>query len=179
MVINHLEAHVKLEKLAKNTDTFQFALSPEGFLLVSKGNIVEVSDFKLFHNGKYYHRSGFKFRTNFGNHKKGMFLCSFGKEKFVANFGEENFEYASSKKKLSPEFSLIMFLRFTERIVLLIADGNFSNTAHLVTLNDTSNNEAFARSLMRVLVGSRSETAVEMLYLNAEENENVEKTEEN
>lgn len=179
MIINHLEAHVKLEKLAKHADTFQFGLSPEGFLLVSNGNVVEVSNFMLFHNGKYYHRRGFEFHTNFVNHKKGRFLCSFGKEKFISSFGEEDFEYSSAKKKLSAEFSLIMCLRFSERIVLLIADGNFSNTAHLVTLNDTPSNEAFARSLMRILVGSRSETALKMLQLTTEADKDVEKTEEN
>lgn len=179
MLINHLEAHVKLEKLAKHADTFQFGLSPEGFLLVSNGNVVEVSNFMLFHNGKYYRRRGFEFYTNFVNHKKGQFLCSFGKEKFIAGFGEEDFEYVSSKRMLSPEFSLVMCLRFSERIVLLIADGNFSNAAHLVTLNDTPSNEAFARSLMRILVGSRSETALEMLQLTTEAEEDAEKKKEN
>ena len=68
-------------------------------------------------------------------------------------------------------------LRFAERIVFLVADGNFSNAVSLITLSDNSNNEVFVRALMRILVRSRCETAAEMLQLNMEEDEDVEKAE--
>ena len=104
MIINNLEANTKLEKLAKSAETLQFGLSPEGFLLVNKGKVVEVCDFKLFYGGKFYRRSGFEFATNGALNKQGEFICSFGKDKFIANCGEEGFEYSSSKKKFRPEF---------------------------------------------------------------------------
>lgn len=171
MLINNTEAQAKLEKLAKNTDTFQFALSPEGFLLVSKGNVVEVADFKLFHNGKYYRRNGFKFQTNMLLNKKGLFLCSFGKEKFVANCGEAGFEYASGKKALDPDFCTVVQMRFSERIILLIADGIFANKAIMVTLADNHDNELFAASFIRMLVGSRNEDAAYALLSGDEEDD--------
>ena len=89
MKINNLEAQPKLEKLAKNSSTLQFGLSPEGFLLVNCGNVVDVCDFKLFHGGKYFRRNGFNFSTNMQIPKSGLFLCSLGNGKSVAQCAED------------------------------------------------------------------------------------------
>lgn len=174
MKINNLEAQPKLEKLAKNSSTLQFGLSPEGFLLVNCGNVVDVCDFKLFHGGKYFRRNGFNFSTNMQIPKTGMFLCSLGNGKFVAQCADDQFEYASKKKALSDEFCTVIQMRSAERIILLIADGNFANEACLVVLTDNSGNENFANAIVRKLVGARDENAAYMLRVEPEEDTNVE-----
>lgn len=164
MVLSKNDMQNKLEKMARSAETFQFGLSPEGFLLVSRGKVVEVCDFKLFHGGKYYRRNGFKFSTNMQVEKNGMVLCSLGNGKFVAGCAENQFEYASAKKPLSTEFCMVLQMRFAGRIVLLIADGDFSNEACMVTLTDNHNNELFATAIVRKLVGLRDDHAAQMLY---------------
>lgn len=174
MKISNTEAQPKLEKLAKNSSTLQFGLSPEGFLLVNCGNVVDVCDFKLFHGGKYYRRNGFKFSTDMQIPKNGMFLCSLGGGKFIAHCAEDQFEYASKKKPLSDEFCTVILMRFVERIILLIADGGFANEACLVTLTDNPSNEMFAAAIVRKLVGARNENAAYMMRVEQEVDENVE-----
>ena len=174
MIINNTEAQSKLEKLAKNPSTLQFGLSPEGFLLVNSGNVVDICDFKLFHGGKYYRRNGFRFSTNMQVPKTGMFLCSLGNGKFVAQCAEDQFEYASKKKALSDEFCTVILMRSAERLILLIADGNFANEPCLVVLADNPGNETFAKAIVHKLVGARNEDAAFMLRVEPEEDANVE-----
>lgn len=174
MKINQQEAQPKLEKLAKNPSTLQFGLSPEGFLLVNCGNVMDIFDFKLFHGGKYYRRNGFQFSTTMQIPKSGMFLCSLGSGKFVAQCADDQFEYASKKKALSDEFCTVILMRSAERLVLLIADGNFANEACLVVLADNPGNETFANAIVRKLVGTRNEDAAYKLHVEPEEDTNVE-----
>lgn len=173
MKINQQEAQPKLEKLAKSASTLQFGLSPEGFLLVNSGNVIDVCDFRLFHGGQYYRRNGFKFSTDMQVPKTGMFLCSLGNGKFIAPCAEDQFEYASKKKPLSDEFCTVILMRFAERIVLLIADGGFANEACLVTLMDNPSNEMFATAIVRKLVGARDENAAYMMRVEQEVDEDV------
>ena len=174
MIINNTEAQPKLEKMARNPSTLQFGLSPEGFLLINSGNVVDVCDFRLFHSGKYYRRNGFQFSTNMQIPKSGLFLCSLGNGKFVAQCAEDQFEYASKKKPVSDEFCMVILMRSAERIILLIADGNFANEACLVVLADSPGNETFAKAIVHKLVGARDADAAYMLRVEPEEAANVE-----
>ena len=174
MQLDDHDVQLKMEKLSRSTETLQFALSPEGFLLVNNGKVIEVCDFSLFCNGQYCRRNGFECNSNFQIPKNGMYLCSFGDRKFIARSTESWYEYASSKKVLSPEFCLVLQMRFSGRIVLLLADGDFSSEAHLITLSDNSSNELFSSALARKLIGAHNQDTAQIMYSKQEENTHVE-----
>ena len=136
MKISTTEAYAKLEKLANNQQTFQFALSPKGSLLINHVKSFEILDFMLYWNGNYFKRDLLEVTANFELSENGAFLCSYGKHKFVAARPDGSYEYATAKKQLAEDFSLVMYIRFDERIVLLVADGKFAKEASLVTLSD-------------------------------------------
>lgn len=163
MILTSTGVQAKLDKFAANPSTFQFALSPSGFLLIDRGKVFEVADFKLFFGSSFYHRNGFSFNTNMTIPDKGLYLCSFCNGKLIARCQDDRFEFASSKKPLSEDFSLVISLRFGGKTVLLLADGKFANEAFLITLADTPSNDAFASAMVKNLVGARNQTAANAL----------------
>lgn len=169
MTMTKLEAQAKLDKLAANPDTFQFALSPGGFLLIKHTKVFEVADFMLYYDGNYYRRNGFDFSTDITLTDNGLFLCSYCKGKLIAKTQGENFEFATWKKPLTEDFSLVISMRFGGKIVLFIADGKFAGEAFFVTLTDTPSNGAFAAAMVRSLVGVHNPKAASML-LSEEDN---------
>jgi len=170
MVLSSAEAQAKLDKFATNSSTFQFALSPSGFLLVSRGKVFEVADFKLYFHGSYYRRDGFTFHTNMTIPDNGLYLCSSCNGKLIAKCQEDTFEFSSAKKALSEDFSLILSMRLGGRIVLLIADGKFDAEAFFITLADTPSNDSFASAMVRNLVGAHNQTAADALLLEEDDN---------
>lgn len=168
MKINKNEAKERLDKFAANPGTYLFGLSPKGFLLVNHSKTFEVVDFKLFYDGKYFLRNGFDFSTNMTLPDAGMYLCSICNSKFIAKDNEEKFEFATLKKPLTEDFSLLLSMRFGGKIVVFIADGKFSKEFFLITLADTPSNEAFADALMGSLVNARN-PEVAVLLINKEE----------
>lgn len=164
MNISVSDANAKLDKLSRDPTTLLFALSPEGFLLVKKGKNIEVSNYCLLLNGHYCRRNGLTIDTDMTLNAHGTFLCCYGKEKFIAPISTEGFEYATTKKPLSPDFSLALSMRFAERIILLIADGQFAKQAFLITSTDTPSNELFASSIIKKLAASRNPAIVEKLF---------------
>ena len=170
MVLSSIEAQAKLDKFAANSSTYQFALSPSGFLLINRGKVFEVADFKLFFGGKFYRRNGFTFSTNMTIPDKGLYLCSFCNGKLIAKCPEDSFEFASPKKPLSEDFSLMISMRFGGKIVLFLADGKFDNEAFFITLADTPGNNTFASAMVRNLVGAHNQTAADALLYEEDDN---------
>ena len=175
MIYKNEEIQPKLDKLSHGTNAFQFALSPSGFLLVSKGKVFEVGDFRLFMNGKYYRRTGFNYMTNLDIRDQGMVLCGLSNGKFYADRRDGNVEFASNKNPLSDDFCMVLVMRFGNKTVILIADGQFANEALMITLSDTPTNDAFANALLRKLVGTRSQDIADVLI--GEENDSYGKKE--
>ena len=163
MVFSATDAQVKLEKLTTNPDAFQFALSPSGFLLINHGRVFDVADFKLYFGDGYYRRNGFTFRTNMTVSESGQYLCSFCNGKLIAKRQDDSFEFASPKKPLSEDFSLIFSMRFGGKIVLFLADGKFAKESFFITLADTPSNDAFTSAMVRNLVGARNQIAADAL----------------
>lgn len=163
MILSSTEAQARLDKFATNSSTFQFALSPSGFLLINHGKVFEVADYKLFFGGKFYRRNGFTFSTDMTIPDTGFYLCSLCNRKLIAKRQEDGFEFASSKKPLSEDFSLIISMRFGGKIVLFIADGKFASEAFFITLTDTPSNDSFASAMVRNLVGARNQIAANAL----------------
>lgn len=172
MKINATEAYAKLEKLANNQQTFQFALSPKGSLLINHVRSFEILDFKLYWNGKYFKRDLLEVTSNFELPENGLFLCSYGKRKFVAARPDGSHEYSTAKKQLAEDFSLIMYIRFDERIVLLVADGKFAKEASLVTLSDTPSNKGFASAVLYNVISARDKVAADTLLQEKDEEAN-------
>lgn len=170
MKINSNEAKERLGKFAANPGTYQFGLSPKGFLLVNHGKTFEVADFKLYYGGGYFRRNGFEFCTNMTLPDAGMYLCSICNTKFISKDSEERFEFATLKKPLTDEFFLVLSMRFGGKIVLFIADGKFSKEVFLITLADISSNEAFSDALISNLVNVHNPEAAAMLINKEESN---------
>ena len=163
MKITTTEAYAKLDKLAKHPQTFQFALSPKGSLMISHVRDFEILDFWLYWDGSYYKRDLLEVTSNFTVPETGQFLCAFGKQKFVATRRDGTHEFATAKKQLSDDFSMILYIRFNESIVLLVADGKFAKEATLVTLSDTPSNRVFAAAVLYNAIGLRDKTAADLL----------------
>lgn len=163
MKITSTEAYAKLEKLANTAQTFQFALSPKGSLMISHVKNFELLDFWLFWDGSYYKRDLLEVTSNFILPETGQFLCAYGKRKFVAARRDGTYEFATAKKQLSEDFSLVLSMRFNECIVLLIADGKFAKEASLVTLSDTPSNRVFATAVLHNLLSLRDKAAADTL----------------
>ena len=174
MKITTTEAYAKLEKLAQSPQTFQFALSPKGSLLISHVKNFEILDFWLYWDGSYYKRDLLEVTSNFTVPETGQFLCAFGKQKFVATRRDGTHEFATAKKQLSEDFSLVMCIRFNESIVLLVADGKFAKEATLVTLSDTPSNRVFAAAVLYNAIGLRDKTAADLLLQEEAEEEHNE-----
>ena len=173
MIISATDANTKMDKLSRDPGALFFALSPEGFLLIKKGNNIEVCDFCLILNGQYCRRNGLSIDTDMTLNTQGTVLCCHGKGKFIAPC-TDGYEYASSKKPLSQDYCLLLSMRFAERIILLIADGYFGKEAFLVTLTDSSSNEHFASSLIKKLTEERYPTIIENLIYSEEVHSNGE-----
>ena len=169
MKITTTEAYTKLEKLANHPQTFQFAVSPKGSLLISHVKNFEILDFWLYWDGSYYKRDLLEVTSNFTVPETGQFLCAFGNQKFVATRRDGTHEFATAKKQLSEDFSLVMYIRFNESIVLLVADGKFAKEATLVTLSDTPSNRVFAAAVLYNAIGLRDKTAADLLLQNEDE----------
>ena len=172
MTLNKNEAQAKLEKLANHPQTFQFALSPKGTLMISHVRNFEVLDFKLFWNGSYFKRDLLEVTSNLTLPENGQFLCCYGKQKFVGSRLDGSYEFASTKKQLAEDFSMMLYIRFTENIVLLLADGKFAKEATLVTLSDSPSNRVFASAVLYNAISLRDKTAADLLL--QEENEDEE-----
>lgn len=172
MKISTTEAYAKLEKLANNQQTFQFALSPKGSLLINHVKSFEILDFMLYWNGNYFKRDLLEVTANFELSENGAFLCSYGKHKFVAARPDGSYEYATAKKQLAEDFSLVMYIRFDERIVLLVADGKFAKEASLVTLSDTPSNKVFAAAVLYNAISARDKVAADTLLQEKDEEAN-------
>ena len=173
MKITTTEAYAKLEKLAQSPQTFQFALSPKGSLMISHAKNFEILDFWLYWDGAYYKRDLLEVTSNFALPETGQFLCAFGKQKFVATRRDGTHEFATAKKPLSDDFSMILYIRFNESIVLLIADGKFAKEASLVTLSDTPSNRVFSSAVLYNAMSLRDKAiADELLQDEGEEDKN-------
>lgn len=175
MIINVSDADVKLNKLTKNTTALRFALSSDGSLFIQNEKNISILDFSLFHNGDYCRRCGLETDSSFGFlTSKGRFLCCISSNKFIAPRSDSMFEYSSASKALSEDFSLLLLVRFAERIMLLIADGNFSSEAYLITLADTPSNEAFGQALIKNLAKARNPLHAAKLFQENEEEDDHE-----
>lgn len=155
MIIPSFEAKSKLDKLSHDPATLLFALSPGGFLLLKKEKNFEIFDFCLVLNGQYCRRNGLDIESDFSLNTPGAFLCGYNKGKFVAPNDSDGYEYASGKKPLSQDYSMILWMRFSQRIILLVADGTFASKACLITLADTPSNELFVTSVLKQLTSQR------------------------
>lgn len=171
MIISAEEGQKKLDRHCYEAGTFQFGLSPKGFLLVSKGEVSEVADFKLYSGGKYFRRNGFRFSRSMDVPDNGMYLCSYYDGKFIAKRSDDTYEFASSKKALSEDFSFLLLMRFNDKIVFLLADGRFAPKALIVTLTDTPSNHMFALALLHNLVSVRDQGAADMLVREEEQDD--------
>lgn len=163
MKITTTEAYSKLEKLTNYPQTFQFALSPKGSLMIGHGKNFEILDFKLFWDGAYFKRNLLEVTSNFELPENGEFLCCYGKRKFVATRRDGSHEYSTAKKQLTEDFSMIMHIRFNESIVLLIADGKFAKEALLVTLSDTPSNREFTSAVLYKAISTRDKAVADIL----------------
>ena len=169
MIIPSFEAKSKLDKLSHDPATLLFALSPGGFLLLKKEKNFEIFDFCLVLNGQYCRRNGLDIESDFSLNTPGAFLCGYNKGKFIAPNGSEGYEYASGKKPLSQDYSMILWMRFTQRIILLIADGSFAEKACMITLADTPGNEFFVTAIYKKLTESRFPELGKKLFKENEE----------
>lgn len=142
MIIEHNEAQQKLAKLQQSKRIPIFALSPQGFLLIKQEHVLDCGEFRLYHNGQYYRRSGFVYEASAYLPEHGLYLCVQGNGKFLAPREDGKHEFSSSKKALSVDFSLVLYFRAVHRLVLLIADGAFAPEAYMITLADTPENHA-------------------------------------
>lgn len=171
MTLNKIEAQAKLEKLANRPQNFQFALSPKGSLMISHVRNFEVLDFKLFWDGKYLKRDLLEVMSNLTLPETGQFLCCYGKRKFVGSRLDGSHEFATAKKPLAEDFSMVLYIRFSENIVLLVADGKFAKEATLVTLSDTPSNRVFASAVLYNVISLRDKTAADLLLQGEDEEE--------
>ena len=65
-----------------------------------------------------------------------------------------------------------MYIRFDERIVLLVADGKFAKEASLVTLSDTPSNKVFASAVLYNAISARDKVAADTLLQEKDEEAN-------
>ena len=172
MIISHTEAKAKLDKLAHDPATLLFALSPEGFLLIKKEKNFEISDFCLVLNGQYCRRDGLDIESDITLNPQGTFLCGFSKGKFIAPTSSDGYEYASGKKPLSQDYSMLLWMRFSQRIILLVADGTFASKACMITLADTPSNELFVTAVFKQLTSHRFPELSKKLFTEEEVLEN-------
>lgn len=155
MILENNEAQQKLAKLQQSKRIPTFALSPQGFLLIKQEHLLDCGEFRLYCNGQYYRRSGFEYESSSPLPERGLYLCVQGNGKFFAPREDGKTEFSSSKKALSQDFSLVLYLRAIHRLVLLVADGAFAPEAYMVTLSDTPENERFCFAAMRKILENR------------------------
>lgn len=154
MLIEKDEAQQRQEKLEKSLGNLQLALSSQAFLMLKKGQTFMATEFTLIWNGKYLQREGLQCRGNIPITEEGLFLLHFNNGKLLAPRADGMFEYASSKKALSMDFSLVLSMRCCERLILIVADGRFSTQPYFVVLADTLENEQFGKALMKFVINA-------------------------
>lgn len=174
MKISKQETRARLAKLEKEPSFMTFALSPKGFLMISKKHSADVGNFTLYRNGKWLRRQGFQVAGSMDIPEQGFFLCATCRGKILLEVDAETMDFGSRKKALAEDTHFLLQFCCDGRVMLLIADAAFAPEPFFITLTDTECNMLFTERFMERTVRLYDPDSASKLIAHHEEDENDE-----
>lgn len=158
------EAVKKMENMKKEQHFMTMSLSPQGFLVISKSDVLDISNFRLFFSGKWYRRNGFSARGSLQIRDEGQFLCAVAQGKMLVEILDGSMEFATTKKPLSIPFCFGLTFLWEGRVMMVLADSELAPEPFFITLTGTESNVRFVERTMAYFVGRHDKDAATKLF---------------
>lgn len=163
MKISKKEAELRSEKMTAKPNCISAIMVQDAPCHVWMNNSLEFDNYLMFNRGTLTYAKGTIFRTNAGNSERLHSARFSGKHRLLVE--EENgiCWYFNKERTVPEEFSLIMSFRHIDKVVLLVADRNFSARVQCLVFDATPDTEKLCISTMWGLIAYRNSEIAEVM----------------
>ena len=165
MFVSNVEADLLYEKMVTKENLIGITLSSMGFFQCWKEVNLEFCNYVLYDCGELLYRKGSTFLASNAAMDGAKLIDFSGRHTLLVETSNGENRYFGKKNPLTDDYSLITAFRHGEKIILIIADANFSRQPERFEFPATSSAERLCLAMVNQVISLREKSSGDKLKL--------------